>query len=86
MRRLLIKPMALLHHLEGSERLLGLIVIVELPRQIRKQEQDGDERGNDPKCPLILEKIFCAAGIHRVRCIARTVSSARWIEQSHARC
>ena len=70
MRRFLIKPMTLLHHLEGSERLLGLIVIVELPWQIRNQEQDDREHTNDPGSALVLEKMFCPAGIHRVRCIA----------------
>ena len=39
MWRLLIKPAAFLDHLEGSKRLFGLIVIVELPRQIRDREK-----------------------------------------------
>ena len=36
---LLIKPATLLDHLKGSKRLLGLIVIVELPWQIRDREK-----------------------------------------------
>ena len=46
------------------------IVIVELPRQIRNEEEDDREHTNDPGSALVLEKMFCPAGIHRVRCIA----------------
>ena len=48
-RCLLIKPASFLDHLKGSERLLGLIVIVELPRQIRDREKQKDNGGNNPE-------------------------------------
>ena len=40
MWRLLIKPATFLDHLEGSKSLLGLIVVVELPRQVGDREKE----------------------------------------------
>jgi hypothetical protein len=55
MRRLLIEPVTFLDHLEGSERLLGLIVVIELPRQIADEKQKKAYRSNEPNRALVFE-------------------------------
>ena len=59
-RRLLIKPAAFLDHLKGSERLLGLIIIIQLPRQIRDCEKQESRRHDDPQgAPVLQHVILC---------------------------
>ena len=58
-RSLLIKPASFLDHLEGREGLLGLIVIVEMPRQISEDKQEDCYRGNNPERPPVFEQAFC---------------------------
>ena len=53
-RRVLIEPVALVHHLERSERLLRLIVVVEVPWQIRDREEQRNQRGDNPEGRALL--------------------------------
>jgi hypothetical protein len=46
---MLIKPMSLLDHLERGEGLFGLIVIVEVPGNIRDGEEHKRQRRDAPK-------------------------------------
>ena len=48
--------MTFFDHLEGRERLFGLIVIVEVPRQIRCEKQDNCKRSYDPDSPAVLKQ------------------------------
>src|SRR6516225_3820628 len=65
MRRVLIKPMAFLDHFKRGERLLRLIVIVELPGQISDREQNDDQCRDNPERPAIFESAFCHVGRSR---------------------
>src|SRR6476620_7302555 len=51
--------MAFVNHFEGGERLLRLIVVVELPRQIRDREQNDDECRDDPWRAAVFEQTPC---------------------------
>jgi hypothetical protein len=44
----LIKQVAALDHLEGRERLLSLVVIIQLPRKIANSEEDESEPKQAP--------------------------------------
>ena len=59
MRRLLVQPAAFLDHLEGSKCLLGLIVVVELPRQIAYRKKQKRQAGNNPKRASGFEQAIC---------------------------
>ena len=48
MRGPLEEPVAFPDHLERSKRLLPLVVIVQLPRQIRYGKQAEDDRADHP--------------------------------------
>ena len=63
-RRLLIEPASFLDHLKGSKGLLGLIVIVELPRQISDDRQEDRDRSNDPNGALVLKKVLQQGNLH----------------------
>src|SRR5213076_2456601 len=77
-RCLLIKPASFLDQLEGREGMLGLIVIVEMPRQIRDDKQENRDRSNDPECPTIFKQSFCH--VERSRLPGRSPAAAgrRW--------
>src|ERR1700730_16766100 len=77
MRRALIKPMPLFDHLERSECLLSLIVIVELPWEIGREKQDATDRANDPEREFMFQKLCRHSRVHGhlVRCIAQTASA-----------
>src|SRR5439155_21317181 len=62
MRRLLIEPAPFLDHLEGGECLLGLIVIVELPRQIGDEKQKDNDSSNEPNGAFVFEQALCHVG------------------------
>src|SRR5437762_3603154 len=52
---LVVRPAALVNHLEGTKRLLRLVVIVELPWQIADREKHNDNSGDQPECPTAEE-------------------------------
>ena len=54
-----MKPPAFLDHLEGSECLLRLIVVVELPRQIADEKQKKTYGDHHPNGALVLEHACC---------------------------
>src|SRR5258706_13831855 len=56
---LLIEPVTFLDHLKGSECLLCLIVVIELPRQIADEKQEKAYGGNDPNVALIFKQASC---------------------------
>jgi hypothetical protein len=57
--RLLIEPAAFLDHLEGSVRLLRLVIVIELPRQIANEKQKKANDSNDPNGALVFEQVAC---------------------------
>ena len=59
MGRLLIEPVTFLDHLKGSECLLRLIVVIELPRQIADPEKKDDYEGNNPEGSAIFKQASC---------------------------
>ena len=56
--------MTFFDHFERGERLLGLIVIVELPRQVGNKKENDRQRTNDPKRPPVLQKMPGAELLH----------------------
>src|SRR4029077_9839319 len=56
---LLIKPAAFLDHLEGSVRLLRLVIVIELPRQIANEKQKKANDSNDPNGALVFDQVAC---------------------------
>src|SRR5438094_4693809 len=67
-------PMSLRRHFVGSPRLLGLIVIVELPRKIRDRKQNQHERGERPECSPAFEETFAHAISTRIAFAARSLA------------
>ena len=59
MRRLLVKPVTFLDHLEGSECLFRLIVVIELPGQIPDEKQEKGYTSNDPNGAPVFEQASC---------------------------
>src|SRR4029078_1728445 len=70
MRRLRIKPVTFLNHLERSECLLRLIVVIELPRQIADEKQEKAYGCNNPNSALVFEQACCH--VERSREISRS--------------
>jgi hypothetical protein len=64
--RLLIKPATFLDHLEGSVRLLRLVVVIELPRQIADEKQKKAKGSNGPNGALVVEQVACHVESSRV--------------------
>ena len=56
---LLIEPVTFLDHLKGSECLLCLIVVIELPRQIADEKQEKAHGSNDPNGAPIFKQASC---------------------------
>ncbi len=71
--RLLIKPVAFLDHLEGSKRLFGLIVVVELPRQVGDREKEYCQAGDEPKSALAGENCLRRADLNHERRLSQVL-------------
>src|SRR5262245_34876540 len=56
MRRSLIKPVAFLDHFKGSECLLRLVVVIELPRQIADEKQEKGYACHNPNAAVVIEQ------------------------------